>query len=94
MAGTALIAGSFLVYLAYPIILLVLPFSGRIKLAAGIAVWLLSWGVFSTGIFLAGPEGFQWFKGLWSRASARHMREKQDLKQKSNHVTSVDSVGP
>jgi UPF0716 family protein affecting phage T7 exclusion len=65
--GSALIAASFLVYLAYPIILLILPLSRSIKVGATIGVWILSWGVFSAGIFLAGPEGFEWFKGLWRR---------------------------
>jgi hypothetical protein len=67
MVGTALIVGSFLVYLAYPIILLFLPLPGKIKIAATVAVWLLSWGVFSAGIFLAGPEGYEWIKRLWKR---------------------------
>jgi hypothetical protein len=67
IAGTALIAGSFLVYLAYPIILLILPFSPSVKIGATVIVWIVSWGVFSAGIFLAGPEGFERFKGLWLR---------------------------
>lgn len=65
-AGTALIAGSFLVYLAYPVILLYLPFSGSVKVGATVAVWVLSWGVFSAGIFLTGPQGYEWLKGLWT----------------------------
>jgi len=67
IAGAALIAGSFLVYLAYPVILLYLPFSGSVKLGATVAVWVLSWAVFSAGIFLTGPQGYEWFKGLWTR---------------------------
>jgi hypothetical protein len=67
IAGTALIAGSFLVYLAYPVILLYLPFSGSVKLGATVAVWVLSWTVFSAGILLTGPQGYQWVKGLWTR---------------------------
>jgi hypothetical protein len=66
IAGTALIAGSFLVYLAYPVILLYLPFSGSVKVGATVAVWVLSWGVFSAGIFLTGPQGYEWLKGLWT----------------------------
>lgn len=98
MAGAGLIAGSFLVYLAYPIILLVLPLSGRIKLAAAVAVWLLSWGVFSAGIFLAGPEGYESIKGLWTRMTGGRNRKKQDSKKfsddQSKPLTSVDSFGP
>ena len=67
IAGTALIAGSFLVYLAYPVILLYLPFSGSVKFGATVAVWVLSWAVFSAGILLTGPQGYEWVKGLWTR---------------------------
>ena len=67
IAGTALIAGSFLVYLAYPVILLYLPFSGSVKVGATVAVWVLSWAVFSAGILLTGPQGYEWVKGLWAR---------------------------
>jgi uncharacterized membrane protein len=78
IAGTTLIAGSFLVYLAYPIIILILPFSGSIKVGAAVVVWLASWGVFSAGIFLAGPEGFKRFKGLGSRIMSSHSWTKPD----------------
>ena len=67
IAGAALIAGSFLVYLAYPVILLYLPFSGKLKVGATVAVWVLSWAVFSAGILLTGPQGYEWVKGLWTR---------------------------
>jgi hypothetical protein len=67
IAGTALIASSFLFYLAYPVILFVLPLPRTIKAGVALAVWLVSWAVFSAGILLAGPEGFDRFKGLWSR---------------------------
>jgi hypothetical protein len=67
IAGATLIAGSFLVYLAYPVILLYLPFSGKLKVGATVAVWVLSWAVFSAGILLTGPQGYEWVKGLWTR---------------------------
>ena len=67
IAGAALIAGSFLVYLAYPVIFLYLPVSGSIKAGATVAIWVLSWAVFSAGIFLTGPEGYEWLRGLWMR---------------------------
>ena len=67
IAGTALITGSFLVYLAYPVILLYLPFSGSVKFGATVAVWVLSWAAFSAGILLTGPQGYEWLKGLWTR---------------------------
>ncbi|HEX9143671.1 MAG TPA: hypothetical protein VGA09_05315, partial [Candidatus Binatia bacterium] len=81
IAGTALIAGSFLVYLAYPIILLILPFSPSIKVGAAVVVWFVSWGVFSAGIFLAGPEGFERFKGFWSRIISSLSWTKPDRRQ-------------
>jgi len=68
ITGAILIASSFLVYLAYPIILVVLPASGSIKVGATIAASVLSWGVFSLGIFLTGPEGYELFKAFWRRA--------------------------
>jgi hypothetical protein len=67
IAGTALIASSFLVYLAYPVILLMLPFSPTAKLVAAVTVWFASWGVFSAGVVLAGPEGFAKLKRFCSR---------------------------
>ncbi|MBI2532518.1 MAG: hypothetical protein HYW03_09955 [Deltaproteobacteria bacterium] len=67
IAGAALIAGSFLVYLAYPVILFYLPFSESIKVGATVAVWVLSWAVFSAGSLLTGPQGYEWLKGLWTR---------------------------
>ena len=67
IAGATLIAGSFLVYLAYPVILLYLPFSGSVKAGATVVAWVLSWTVFSAGIFLTGPEGYEWLRGLWTR---------------------------
>ncbi len=72
IAGAALISGSFLVYLAYPVILLYLPFPGKFKVGATVAVWILSWAVFSVGIFLSGPEGYEWLKGLWTRMAGGH----------------------
>jgi hypothetical protein len=67
ISGTVLIAGSFLVYLAYPLILLFLPSTGGIKVAATVAAWVISWGIFSAGIYLTGPEGYDRLKALWTR---------------------------
>ena len=76
IAGAALIAGSFLVYLAYPVILLYLPFSGKFKVGATVAVWILSWAVFSAGIFLTGPQGYEWVKRLWTRMTGGDGRKR------------------
>ena len=55
-------AMSFLVYLAYPVILF-LSFSDSMKLSIAVAAALLSWGVFCGGFYLAGREGYDWLKG-------------------------------
>jgi len=98
IAGTVLISGSFLVYLAYPVILLILPLAESIKLAAVVAVWVLSWGAFSAGILLAGPDGLEWLKKLRSRMTRGHLGKKQDSKEfsdpQNNHLRSVDSLEP
>lgn len=67
MTGIALMAISFLVYPAYSVIILFLPFSGRGKAGAIVAASLVSWAVFSAGTFLAGREGYGWLKGWWRR---------------------------
>jgi uncharacterized membrane protein len=67
IAGIAFIAVSFLIYLAYPVIILLLPSSMRVKFAVIIALWLLSWCAFSAGILLAGLEGYEWLKELWKQ---------------------------
>ena len=60
--GVALMGMSFLVYPAYPLILF-LSLSDRMKIGVAVLASLLSWGVFSVGIFLAGREGYDWLKG-------------------------------
>jgi len=69
IAGVALMGVSFLVYPAYSLIILLLPFSKEIKVGVIAAASLLSWGVFSAGIYLAGREGYDWLKrlSLWRR---------------------------
>lgn len=69
IAGVALMGVSFLVYPAYSLIILFLPFSKEIKAGVMAATSLLSWGVFSAGIYLAGREGYDWLKrlSLWRR---------------------------
>ena len=71
IAGVALMVISFLVYPAYPIIIVFLPASDSVKFGAIVAASFLSWGVFSAGIFLAGVEGYEWLKELWKRRAGR-----------------------
>ena len=75
IAGTVLMAGSFLVYPSYPVILLWLPVSARLKALLSVAVWIISWGTFSLGALLAGPEGYAWFKGLWRQLRTAYRRK-------------------
>ncbi len=72
--GTVLMAVSFLVYPAYPVIILWLPLSASAKAGVSVAVWVLSWGTFSLGAYLAGPDGYAWFKGLWKRLIGNRRR--------------------
>ena len=74
IAGTVLMAASFLVYPAYPVILLWLPLSPSVKAGVSVAVWVVSWGTFSLGAYLAGPEGYAWFKQLWRRLTGNRGR--------------------
>jgi hypothetical protein len=78
IAGTSLMAASFLVYPAYPVILLWLPLSASVKAGVSVAIWVVSWGTFSLGAYLAGPEGYAWFKGVWKRLTGRRSRILQD----------------
>jgi len=71
IVGTVLMTSSFLVYPAYPVIILWLPLSASAKAGASVAIWILSWSTFSLGGFLAGPEGYAWFKELWKRLTSR-----------------------
>ena len=67
IAGVVLIVISFLVYPAYPLTLLFLPASVRVKIDVIVALSLLSWAVFGIGIFLAGFQGYEWLKEHWKR---------------------------
>jgi hypothetical protein len=70
IAGVGLIAGSFLVYLAYPVVVL-LPLSANLKIAVIIIASLLSWSAFSIGVLLAGVETYEWLKDLLKRRVVR-----------------------
>jgi hypothetical protein len=78
--GIVLMAGSFMVYPTYPIILLWLPLSASVKAGASVAVWVLSWATFSLGVLLAGPEGYEWFKTLRARFAISLRRRNPNAK--------------
>ena len=61
MIGIGLIAGSFLVYPAYPVIVF-LPLSEGGKIVATVAASVVSWGVFTAGLYLAGRRGYAWLR--------------------------------
>jgi len=64
MTGVFLMAGSFLVYPAYPILVLWPAIEGaRVQLTLVAAA--LSWVVFSTGLYLAGRRGWIWLRRRW-----------------------------
>jgi hypothetical protein len=70
VTGVGLIAGSFLVYPAYPVIVF-LPLSGSLKIAVIIVASVVSWSAFSIGVLLAGLETYEWLKELLKRRVLR-----------------------
>jgi hypothetical protein len=70
VTGVGLIAGSFLVYPAYPVIIL-LPLSGGLKITVIIIASVVSWSAFSIGVLLAGLETYEWLKELFKRRVLR-----------------------
>lgn len=64
MTGVLLMAGSFLVYPAYPVLVL-WPAADRIRLQLTLVAAALSWTVFSAGLYLAGRRGWVWLRRRW-----------------------------
>ena len=56
LAGVLLMAGSFLVYPAYPV-LVIWPLSDRGRIEVTVVAAALSWAVFGAGLYLAGRRG-------------------------------------
>lgn len=54
-------AGSFLVYLAYPV-LVIWPVSDRARVEMTLGATALSWTVFTVGLYLAGRRGWVWLR--------------------------------
>jgi hypothetical protein len=64
MTGVLLMAGSFLVYPAYPV-LVFWPVSERTRIELTLAAAALSWVVFAAGLYLAGRRGWVWLRRRW-----------------------------
>ena len=76
LIGIALIVLSFLVYPAF-IVILFLPLSPQMKVAAVAAASVMSWAAFSAGIFLTGRRGYHWCKQQWkARLGLTPLRER------------------
>jgi hypothetical protein len=70
MTGVLLMAGSFLVYPAYPLLVL-WPVTDRTRVELTLVAAGLSWAVFSTGLYLAGRRGWVWLRRRWKGRGAR-----------------------
>jgi hypothetical protein len=70
LVGVLLMAGSFLVYPAYPLLVLWPPTS-RARVEVTLVAAALSWAVFSVGLYLAGRRGWVWLRRRWKGYSAR-----------------------
>ena len=64
VTGVLLMAGSFLVYPAYPV-LVFWPVSDRTRIAVTLAAAAASWAVFGAGLYLAGRRGWVWLRRRW-----------------------------
>ena len=67
IAGLGLIAASFLVYLAYPLIFLLASGSAIAKIVISVAAWVLSWSSFTGGLLLAGLGQSKRFRSFLRR---------------------------
>src|SRR5262245_50252747 len=70
MAGVLLMAGSFLIYPAYPVLIL-WPASELARVQIALAAGAMSWGAFSVGLYLAGRRGWVWLRRRWKSRRAR-----------------------
>jgi hypothetical protein len=70
MAGVLLMAGSFLVYPAYSVLVL-WPGSERARVEITLGAAALSWAVFTLGLYLAGRRGWVWLRRRWKGRGPR-----------------------
>ena len=71
MTGVLLMAGSFLVYPAYPILVL-WPATERTRVGIALVAAAVSWAMFSAGLYLAGRRGWIWLRRRWKSRGPRH----------------------
>jgi len=72
LAGVVLMAGSFLVYPAYPVLVL-WPATDRARVEITLVGAVLSWAVFTVGLYLAGRRGWVWLRRRWKSHGPRPM---------------------
>jgi hypothetical protein len=70
LAGVGLMAGSFLVYPAYPLLVL-WPASDRARIEVTLVAAAVSWALFSVGLYLAGKRGWVWLRRRWKGRAGR-----------------------
>jgi hypothetical protein len=70
LTGVVLMAGSFLVYPAYPVLVL-WPATDRARVEITVVAAALSWAVFSAGLYLAGRRGWVWLRRQWKGHGTR-----------------------
>ena len=71
MTGVFLMAGSFLVYPAYPVLVL-WPVSDRTRVGIALVAAAVSWAVFGMGLYLAGRRGWVWLRRRWKGHHHHH----------------------
>jgi len=71
MTGVLLMAGSFLVYPAYPV-LVFWPVSDHVRIGITLGAAAMSWAVFSAGLYLAGRRGWVWLRRRWKGHHHHH----------------------
>jgi hypothetical protein len=69
--GVLMMAGSFLVYPAYPLLVL-WPTTDHVRVGLTVVAGGVSWVVFTTGLYLAGRRGWIWLRRRWK--GRRHHR--------------------
>jgi hypothetical protein len=68
--GVLLMAGSFLVYPVYPV-LVFWPVSDQLRLGITLGAGAMSWTAFSAGLYLAGRRGWVWLRRRWKGRGPR-----------------------